>query len=180
MLLLLAVGFALLRSEEAKVTASGPDDEPTTSLGSTRGPASSVAGTGRLTSITATRAASSLRAEQQQKAPQLTVGAITCPAGTYREGQVVVCEMLLEDATVLYEVAVTGQQSLEFKPTDPVVDTDKAEALMQSKEPGTTADCGSPRVRQLDVGATFTCRSASSTWVFTVTPDGDLFGTKRP
>lgn len=181
LLVVLVAAVVVSRAEPDEASRSGlpvvpPSSTTTTETGRS---ATSVAGTGPPTRISASSAAASLRSKQRAGTPDLTIGAISCPPGPYRVGQVVVCGMRLEDAEVFYRTTVTGPETLDFTATSPIVDTDKAEALMESKEPGTTADCGAPRVRQLDVGATLTCSSAASTWVFTVTPDGDLFGTKQ-
>ena len=52
--------------------------------------------------------------------------------------------------------------------------------LVEAKEPGAAADCGLPRVRQVDIGFRFSCTTATSTWEFTVKgEDGQLSGVRR-
>ena len=128
----------------------------------------------------ATRAAEFLRDKQREATPDLRVGATTCPKGRYREGDVVVCRMRLQDATVFYRVEVTGERTLRIRPTTPIIDTDRAEALVEEKQPGTRADCGLPQVRQLEVGDRFTCMAGRTVWDFVVTTSGGVSGIPRP
>lgn len=136
------------------------------------------AGDGR-GSASAASAAAFLRDKQSEATPDLRVGSTTCPRGRYRVGDVVVCRMELEDASVQYRVEVTGERNLRIRPTTPIIDTDRAEALAEGAQPGTSAECGLPRVRQLDVGDRFSCRAGRTTWEFTVTTSGNLSGAPR-
>ena len=144
----------------------------TRSTATTGGPTTSVAGTGEAATVTASSITRFLREEQLKTTPDVTVGAISCPPGPYRVGHVVLCRMRLEDADVLYRVEITGTTAYNAKAARPIIDTDKAEALVEQNELDATADCGSPRIRQVDIGYEFTCTTATSTWDFTVKDEG--------
>lgn len=119
--------------------------------------------------------------EQQEKAlPDVPVSTVTCPSEPYRVGHVILCRMVLQATPVLYQVTITGVDALVVKPARPIIDTDKAEVLVEDNEVGSVADCGSPRIRQVEIGATFSCRTATSTWDFTVRDEyGQVAGTRR-
>lgn len=183
LLLMIALGGILLAqsADERDTAADSSDTVATTPRLSTTsaGPTTSAAGTGAMSAVNASNAASSLREKQQRATPDLTIGLVTCPPAPYLVGHVVVCRMDLGDATILYRVEITGEQTLRMEVVAPIVDTDDAEAVMEEKEPGATADCGEPRVRQVEVGGRITCQTQSYTWDFTVGPDGNLTGTTR-
>lgn len=137
-------------------------------------------GSGPRSSLTATRAASLLRDAQERTTPDLAVGDSTCPAGPYRVGHVMTCSLRLESSLVVYRVQVTTDVEIGLEPIRPIIDTQKAAELVTSKEPGATATCGLPRIRQVDVGFVFSCTTATSTWDFTVKDqDGQLSGVRR-
>jgi len=190
LLVLLLVGIAVLLA-----TSDDDDSTPPTTrfvpgttspaAGGTTSPAAggattSVVGTGAATSITAADMTRFLREEQLKATPTLAVGTITCPPGPFRVGHVVICRMRLEDANVQYRVEVTSTTFISAKAVRPIIDTVKAEDLVETKEPGSTATCGAPRVRQVEIRSTFTCRTASSTWDFTVKDEqGQIEGIQR-
>jgi len=193
LLLLLVVGAVFLGSSskpdpvavpttsEPPTTAADPSTERstrTTTAGS--GPTTSVAGTGPASSVTASQAVAFLKEEQEKALPDVPVDDVSCPPEPYNVGHVIVCRLVLQGSPVLYPVEITAVDLFQVKQTKPIIDTDKAEKLVQDREPGTTADCGSPRIRQVDVGATFSCETESSTWDFTVSDeDGQVAGTRR-
>ncbi|MEO5680093.1 MAG: hypothetical protein ABIS47_10530 [Acidimicrobiales bacterium] len=193
LLLLVVLGGALLARRSgggdsatrptATVAAPSPSpptttvEHPTSSL-SIREPTTSVAGTGPAASLTPSQAAGMLKQKQLEAMPDIPVGTVACPPGPYKVGHLVLCRVLLSGTPVIFWVKVTGDLSIDYGPAKPVIDTDKAEKLIEAKEPGTTADCGSPRIRQFDVGATFACRTATSTWNFSVLEKG-IEGTRR-
>lgn len=188
-LLVLAVGAILLvrigaerdgaagSTDTTDTTGTAATDPPRATT--TSGPTTSVAGSGPVSSVTAATAAPLVRDLQQRNYPDLTIGLTTCPPSPYQVGHVVVCRMELGDAVVLVRVEITGDQTLKSVPASPIVDTDKAEALMEEKEPGANAECGEPRVRQVQTGERITCRTETYTWDFTVGADGGLTGTTR-
>lgn len=182
-LLLLVAGAVRLAREgnEPDVATDSTDTVVTDPLPAptTSGPTTSVAGSGAVSSVTAATAAPLVRDLQQRNYPDLTIGITTCPPSPYRIGHVLVCRMELGDAVVLVRVEITGDQTLKSVPASPIVDTDKAEALMEEKEPGANAECGEPRVRQVQAGDRITCRTTTYTWDFTVGADGGLTGTTR-
>lgn len=182
-LLALAAGAVLVvrNGNEPDVAADSTDTVATDPprAATTSGPTTSVAGIGAVSSVTAATAAPLVRDLQQRNYPDLTIGLTTCPPGPYRIGHVVVCRKELGDAAVLVRVEITGDQTLTSVPASPIVDTDQAEALMEEKEPGASAECGEPRVRQVQPGERITCRTATYTWDFTVGADGGLTGTTR-
>lgn len=193
LLLLVAAGFIVARNavDDVVTTMSSTtlrSGRSTTSLfpATTRrvtpptGPTTSVAGTGAVSPLTNTQASRLVQEGVQSLNPGMSVGLALCPRAPYRVGHVMDCRVRLETSSVLYRATVSDEQSVDVGPTKPIVDTEKAEAEMEAKEPGTTAArCPLPRIRQLDVGEQITCRSASSTWDFTVGADGALTGTPR-
>ena len=188
LLLLLIVGGTALaiygdrEQTAATTTTSVAPDAPTTtrSPGAGTGPTTSVAGTGPPASVTSDQAEGFLREEQEKVLPDVPVLSVDCPPEPYRVGHVILCRMVLQTTPVVYQVTITGEDALVVKPARPIIDTDKAEALVQQNEVGSVADCGTPRIRQVDIGATFTCRTAASTWEFTVRDDkGQVSGIRR-
>ena len=195
LLLLLIVGGTALainaaREETARTTTSRPQftiTTATTRLSTTSvptstatGPTTSVVGTGPPSTVTAAQATGFLKEQQEKVLPDVPVTSVTCPPGPYNVGHVIICRLVLQFTPVQYRVEITGVDSLQVKPVKPIIDTDKAEALVESNEPGATADCGSPRIRQVDIGATFSCRTATSTWDFTVRDEqGQVAGIRR-
>ena len=186
LLLLIIIGGTALaiygdEEETAATTSVAPGDPTTTrSPGAGTGPTTSVAGTGAPASVTSDQAEGFLRDEQEKVLPDVPVVSVDCPPEPYRVGHVILCRMMLQTTPVVYQVTITGEDALVVKPARPIIDTDKAEALVEQNEVGSEADCGSPRIRQVDVGATFTCRTAASTWEFTVRDDkGQVAGIRR-
>lgn len=161
-----------------------PDREPaTTAPPSTTlaaAPSTTVLGSGAPVPLTAAQAGAQLKADQQRTAPGLAVDTATCPPEPYRVGHVMICSIPLEGTIVSYRLEVTGDTTVIPTALRPVIDTRKAAELVEAKEPGTAADCGLPRVRQIDVGFRFSCTTPSSTWEFTVKgEDGQLSGIRR-
>jgi len=130
--------------------------------------------------VTADQAAGFLKEQQEKVLPDVPVDSVSCPPEPYNVGQVIICRVVLQGTPVLYRVDVTGVDSIQVKPTKPIIDTAKAETLIESKEPGVSPDCGSPRIRQVDVDSTFSCKTTASTWDFTVRDEkGQVAGTRR-
>ena len=183
LLAIVLVGAALLAAN-SYVASDGPDPTSTSPTATTApaaiGDATTVPGTGPRSSMTATAAAATMRREQERTTPDLAVGTTTCPAGPYRVGHRMVCLLELEGTEVSYVVEITSDTSINLTALRTIIDTRKAAALIEGSEPGTTADCGPPRIRQVEVGATFACTTATSTWDFTVQDeDGQLSGVRR-
>jgi len=192
LLLLIVIGGVVLAVNSVE-EAAVPLPDPTTSrfeLGpsttrfatvpTSTGPVTSVAGTGPPASVTADQAETFLQEEQEKVLPDVPVLSVACPAEPYKVGHVIICRMTLQTTPVLYQVTITDVNGLVVKPTKPIIDTDKAEDLIEANEAGSVADCGSPRIRQVEIGATFSCRTASSTWEFTVRDEkGQISGTRR-
>ncbi|MEJ7765276.1 MAG: hypothetical protein WKF86_07260 [Acidimicrobiales bacterium] len=194
LLLLLVIGGAILAAN------SGDDDLsiPGTTIGtgvtlapsttrSTRvpttsaiGSTTSIAGTGPASSVTATQAAGFLKEEQEKALPDVTVDSAKCPPEPYNVGHVIICRLVLQGTPVLYEVEISDVESIRLKPPlMPIIDTDKAEALIETQEAGVQPDCGSPRIRQVEVGATFSCTTTSGSWEFTVKDEnGQVSGSR--
>lgn len=186
LVILLLVGLVLIGSsgEESSVsptgdTASASSTRPSTPV-TLAGPVTSIAGTGPRSPVAASDLTSFLRNQQSKAFPDTAVGAVTCPPGPYRVGHVILCDMELEGSPVRYRLEITGVTTYNAAAIAPIIDTNKAEKLVESSETGTTADCGPPRIRQLTVGSTFSCTTASSTWEFTVQDDnGRVEGFRR-
>lgn len=192
LLLLLVVGLigliALGRSSQDTFDSALPDltststlptPRPTTGV-APRGPATSVAGTGARASTTSDELVDFLRKQQSRAFPDIAIGNVSCPSDPYRVGHVILCEMQLESSPVRYRVEISGVTTYLAAPDGPIIDTDKGESLIESTEPGSTADCGSPRIRQFTVGATFSCTTASTSWEFTVEDEeGRVTGSRR-
>jgi len=193
LLLLLVIGGAILAAN------SGDDDltVPGTTIGtgvtlapstsrSTRvpttsviGPTTSIGGIGPASSVTAAQAAGFLKEEQEKVLPDVTVDSVRCPPEPYNVGHVIICRVALQGTPVLYEVEVTDVEAIRVKPLKPIIDTDKAEALIETQEAGVEPDCGSPRIRQVEVGATFSCTTTSGSWEFTVKDEnGQVSGSR--
>jgi len=144
------------------------------------GPSTTMLGSGSPVSLTAAQAAAQLKVDQQRTAPGLAVGTATCPPGPYRVGHLMICSISLEDTIVSYQMEVTGDATVIPTALRPVIDTRKAAELVEAREPGAAVECGLPRVRQVDVGSTFSCTTATSTWDFTVKgQEGQLSGVRR-
>ena len=174
-------GSQLAGKDEARVVVRGPistTSQPSTTLSS--GPSTTVLGSGAPVSLTAAQAAAQLEADQERTAPDLAVGTAICPLEPYRVGHVMICSIPLEGTIVSYRVEVTSETTVRPTALRPVIDTRKSAELVEAKEAGATADCGQPRVRQVDVGSRFSCTTASSTWDFTVKDEeGQLSGVRR-
>lgn len=178
---IVAVGGSQLTKEpkpgpvrDPVTTAPPPSPTPAT------GPSTTLLGSGAPTGLTAAQAASQLNADQQRTAPGLIVGTATCPPEPYRVGHLMICSIPLEGTIVSYRVEVTSDTTIIPTALRPVIDTFKAVELVEAKEPGAAADCGLPRVRQVDIGFRFSCTTAASTWEFTVKgEDGQLSGVRR-
>ena len=174
-------GSQLAGKDEARVVVGGPistASQPSTTLSS--GPSTTVLGSGAPSSLTTAQAAAQLEADQQRTAPDLAVGTATCPPEPYRVGHAMICSIPLEGTIVSYRVEVTGDTTVIPTALRPVIDTRKAAELVEAKEAGAAADCGLPRVRQVDVGSRFSCTTATSTWDFTVKgQEGQLSGVRR-
>jgi len=183
LVVLVLVGAALLTAN-SDMASDGPDPTSTSPTATTEpvaiGGATTVPGAGPRSSMTATAAAATMRREQERTTPDLAVGAATCPAGPYRVGHRMVCLLDLEGTEVSYVVEITSDTTINLTAVRTIIDTRKAAALIEGSEPGTTADCGPPRIRQVEVDATFECTTATSTWDFTVQDaDGQLSGVRR-
>ena len=190
LLLLLVVGGVVLAinsaDDETSPSTTSFTLRPTTTgfatgpTSTAAGPTTSVAGTGPTATVTAADAEGFLKEQQQKVLPDVPVGTVTCPPEPYRVGHVIICRLVLQGTPVLYRVEITGIDFLQVKPTRPIIDNDKAEVLVEQNEVGAQADCGSPRIRQVDVGAAFSCRTATSSWDFTVRDEnGQVAGTRR-
>jgi len=69
---------------------------------------------------------------------------------------------------LLFRIEIVDVSKITGVPVGVVIDTRKAAALVESQEPGTSADCGLPRIRQVGTGYSFVCTTATSTWDITV------------
>ena len=166
--------------DEAKIVRSPISTAPQPSPSVATGPSTTVLGSGAPASLTAAQAAGQLEADQERTAPGLAVGTATCPPGPYRVGHVMICSIPLEGTLVSYRMEVTGDTTVIPTALRPVIDTRRAAELVETREPGAAVDCGLPRVRQVDIGFRFSCRTATSTWNFEVENDeGRLSGVRR-
>ncbi len=186
LLLLLIIGGTVLAINSAEESPTTTEPAPSTTRFATvptstgTGPVTSVAGSGPTSSVTADQVKTFLKEEQEKAFPDVQVLSVTCPPEPYKVGHVILCRMVIQTTPIFFRVTITGVDGFETKLTKPVIDTDKAEELVETNEPGTVADCGSPRIRQVDVGATFPCRTAASTWDFTVRDEnGQVTGRRR-
>ena len=107
----------------------------------------------------------------KQVFPDLRVGSIACPSQVkLTAGRTFECTADVEGAQLPITVTLThvdtekGGYESSFKPAKAVVDTDKAVEEIQSGLPvelaDATVDCGTPRVRVLEVGENIECSAS--------------------
>jgi Domain of unknown function (DUF4333) len=108
----------------------------------------------------------------QDVSPDVRVGSISCPGGIkLTEGRTFACTADMEGALLPITVTLThvdteeGQYDIRFEPAKALVNTDKVVEDLQSNLPfkvdfdlaSATVDCGTPRVRVVEVGGTIEC-----------------------
>jgi Domain of unknown function (DUF4333) len=104
----------------------------------------------------------------QEQFPDLRVGSIACPSKVkLTAGETFQCTADMEGAQLPITVTLThvdtdkGEYDSSFKLAKPLINTDKAVKELQSNLPvelaNATVDCGTPRVRVLEVGGTVEC-----------------------
>jgi Domain of unknown function (DUF4333) len=103
----------------------------------------------------------------KEQFPDLRVGAIECPSKVkLTAGETFQCTADVEGAQLPITVTLThvdnkGGYDSSFKPAKAIINTDEAVKELQSNLPvelaNATVDCGTPRLRVLEVGGTAEC-----------------------
>jgi len=114
------------------------------------------------------RIEATLGRDVKEKNPGLRVGAVACPDDIKTiMGATFQCTAEVEGVHVPLKVTVTeadasrGTFKADWKPTKALLDTDKAVEQIQARLPveaaNATVDCGTPRVRVVEVDGTINC-----------------------
>jgi hypothetical protein len=118
------------------------------------------------------RVSASLTRWLQARSPDVRVGSITCPGGVkLTAGGTFQCTADMEGAQLPITVTLThvdtdkGEYDVSFKPAKALINTDKVVEDLRSNLPikvafdlaSATIDCGTPRVRVVEVGETIEC-----------------------
>jgi hypothetical protein len=108
----------------------------------------------------------------QDRSPEVRVGSITCPRGVkLTAGGTFQCTADMEGAQLPITVTLThvdtdkGEYDVSFEPAKALINTDKLVENLQSNLPvkvgfdlaSATVDCGTPRVRVVEVGGEIEC-----------------------
>jgi Domain of unknown function (DUF4333) len=108
----------------------------------------------------------------KEQFPDVRVGGIACPRGVkLTAGRTFQCTADVEGAQLPITVTLRhvdtdkGEYDVSFEPAKALIDTDKVVEELQSNLPvkfnfepaSATVDCGTPRVRVVEVGGTFEC-----------------------
>jgi hypothetical protein len=116
------------------------------------------------------RISASLTRWMKEQYPNLRVGGVDCPGGIKPvEGAAFECTADIEGARLPVAVTIThvaaDNYDVSFKRTKALVSTDRAVKELQSKLPvdlaDATVDCGTPRIRVVEVGGTIDCTIAN-------------------
>jgi Domain of unknown function (DUF4333) len=114
------------------------------------------------------RMADAISRQLRAKNPDLRVGSVACPKGIkLAEGVTFQCTADVEGAQLPITVTLghvntdKGEYDYDFRQAKALIDTDKAVKEIQSRLPveaaNATVDCGTPRVRVVEIGGTIEC-----------------------
>jgi Domain of unknown function (DUF4333) len=118
------------------------------------------------------RVSASLTRWLEDQSPDVRVGSIACPSGVkLTKGRTFECTADMEGAQLPVTVTLThvdtdkGEYDVSFEPAKALINTDKAAEALRSNLPdkvnlelaGATVDCGTPRVRVVEVGGSIDC-----------------------
>jgi hypothetical protein len=123
---------------------------------------------GRRDTVDPARMTDSITRWLKEQFPDLRMGSIACPSKVkLTAGETFQCTADMEGAQLPITVTLThvdtdkGEYDSNFKLAKALVNTDKAVKELQSSLPvelvDATVDCGTPRVRVVEVGGTFEC-----------------------
>jgi hypothetical protein len=119
-----------------------------------------------------TRVSASLARLLKKQFPDVRVGSIACPRGVkLTAGGTFQCTADMEGAQLPIKVTLThvdtdkGEYDVSFEPAKALINTDKVVEELRSNLPvkvdfepaSATVDCGTPRVRVVEVGGTIEC-----------------------
>jgi hypothetical protein len=112
--------------------------------------------------------ANQIAKQLQADNPGLRMGAVICPEGVEKaDGASFQCTAELDGVQAPFTVTVTltdastGEFDFGWKPAKPIIDVDQLVKEIQAKLPveaiNATVDCGTPRVRVVEVGGKIEC-----------------------
>ena len=114
-----------------------------------------------------------LVATQKRATPELDVRDPSCPARVeVSEGATFSCTIAVEGVVVPYQVTLADTATrirYNIRPAKAILLIPKLVEALRAQAPNATVDCGTERIKVLDVGATLDCRLADRSTSRTIT-----------